>query len=85
MSRIRVSIGRVVLQGLEQGREKPLIESLRAQLSEMLQEPRTRADWARVHRISVLRLGRMPIETGSSGARRFGANVARGIGRGLKI
>ena len=84
MSRIHLTIDRLVLKGLQHGQDKALVESLRAQLSEILTDRSTRAEWARSHRTPVLKLGRLPIEAGSVGGRKIGAQIARGIGRGLK-
>lgn len=84
MSRIRLRIDRLVLNGLQPGQEKALVESLRSQLSQVLSDRGARAEWARSHRTPVLKLGRMPIASGSAGAGRFGAQLARGIGKGLK-
>lgn len=84
MSRIHLVIERLVLNGLQPGQEKALIESLRSQLSQILSDRRKRAEWARSHRTPLLKLGRMPIDAGSVGAWKFGAQLARGIGSGLK-
>ena len=84
MSRIHLKIDRLVLRGLEAGQEKALAESLRAQLSQVLSDPAIRGEWARSHRTPVVRLGQLPIDPGNRGARKFGAQLARGIGRGLK-
>jgi hypothetical protein len=83
MSRIHLTIDRLVLKGLQPGQDKALVESLRAQLAEMLKDRRTRAEWARSHRTPVLKLGRLPLEAGSAGGRKIGAQIARGIARGL--
>jgi hypothetical protein len=84
MSRIHLRIDRLVLHGLEPGQEKALVESLRHELSQVLSAPASRGEWARSHRTPVLKLGQMPIDPGNAGARKFGAQLARGIGRGLK-
>lgn len=84
MSRIHLRIERLVLNGLQPGQEKALVESLRTQLSRILSDRGARVEWARSHRTPVLKLGRMPIAPGSVGAGRFGAQLARGIGKGLK-
>jgi hypothetical protein len=84
MSRIGVKIDRVVLRGFEAGDRKPLIEGLQAELSRLLANPANRAEWARSHRTPVLRLGRVPLETGPAGGRKFGGGLARAIERGLK-
>lgn len=84
MSRIHLTIDRLVLKGLQPGQEKALVASLRSQLTEMLLDRSTRAEWARSHRTPVLKLGRLPLEAGGAGGRKIGAQIARGIGRGLK-
>ena len=84
MNRIRVTIDEIVLKGIEPAARKPLIEGLQAELSRILADPSGRAEWARTRRTPVLRLGRIAMEASPSGARTFGAGIARGIGRGLK-
>ena len=84
MSRIRVTIDRLVLKGFEAGERKALVEGLQGELSRVLADPAARAEWTRSQRRPVLRLGRMPIEPGPSGGRKFGGTVARAIGKGLK-
>jgi len=84
MSRIRLTIDRLVLNGLEFGAQKPLVEALQSELSQVLSVRETRAEWARSHRTPVLKLGRMTIDFGTAGAAKFGTQLARGIGRGLK-
>ncbi len=84
MSRVRVTINRLVLKGLEAADRKALVEGLQAELSQVLSDPGARAEWAHSHRTPVLRLGRMPLETGTAGGRKFGKQVARAVGKGLK-
>jgi len=84
MSRIRVTIDRLVLKGFESGSEKALVEGLQAELQRALADPAARAEWARSHRTPVLRLGKMPLEPGAGGARRLGQGMGRAIGKGLK-
>ena len=84
MSRIHLTIDRLVLNGLQSGQDKALVDALRTQLSHILSDRATRPGWARSHRTPVLKLGRVPIDSGSAGARKFGTQLARGIGRGLK-
>ena len=85
MSRIQLNIDRLVLRGFEPLEGKALSEALQSQLSEVLSDRATRADWARSHWTPVLKLGRMSLETGTAGARMFGKQVAGAIGRGLKL
>jgi hypothetical protein len=61
-----------------------LVEGLRSELARVLSDPLTRAEWARSHRTPVLRLGRIPLESGTVGSRKFGRGMARAIGKGLK-
>jgi hypothetical protein len=84
MSRIRVTIDRIVLKGMEPADRNALVQSLRSELSKILSDPTTRAEWARSHRTPVLKLGRMPLEPGPAGGRKFGNGMARAIGKGLK-
>jgi len=84
MSRIHLVIDRIVLNGLQPGQDKAVVESLKKQLTTILSDRGTRAAWAHSHRTPVLKLGDVPIANGAAGARSFGAQVARGIGRGLK-
>jgi hypothetical protein len=83
MSRITMTIGQLVLRGFDPGDREAVAEGLHAELARVLADPATRADWARSHRTPVLKLGRMPIEAGAAGRRKFGAGVARSIGKGL--
>lgn len=84
MSRVRVTIDQLVLKGLEPADRKALVEGLQAELSQVLSDPAARAAWARSHRTPVLKLGRMPLESGPAGGRKFGGGLARAIGKGLK-
>jgi hypothetical protein len=84
MSRIRLNIERLVLNGFEPREGKALANALEAQLQHVLGNPATRSDWAGSHRTPVLKLGRMPLQAGTSGASRFGKQVANAVGRGLK-
>ena len=83
MSRITLTIDRLILKGLEAGDQQALVEGLQGELSRVLSDPEARADWARPHRTPVLRLGPMPLEPGPSGGRKFGTGMARAIGRCL--
>jgi hypothetical protein len=84
MSRVRVTIDQVVLRGLEPAERKALLEGLQGELSRVLSDAAARADWAKSHRTPVLKLGRMPIEPGPAGGRKFGGGLARAIGKGLR-
>jgi hypothetical protein len=84
MSRIRLTIERLVLGGFEPSDCAAIVEGLQSELARVLADPATRAECARSHRTPVLRLGRMPLEGGPSGSRKFGSGMARAIGRGIK-
>ena len=84
VSCIRLNIDQLVLRGIEPGDRNALVDGLQAELSRILADPATRGDWARSRRTPVLRLGRIPFESGPSAARKFGGRVARAIGKGLK-
>jgi hypothetical protein len=84
VSRINLTIDQLVLRGFEPGDRKALVEGLQTELSRVLADRATRAEWARPHRTPVLRLGRMPLEFGLPGRRKFGRGMARAMGKGLK-
>ena len=84
VSQVRVTIDRVVFRGLETADRKALVEGLQGELSRVLADPAARAEWAKSHRTPVLKLGRMPLEPGPAGARRFGGGLARAVGARLK-
>jgi hypothetical protein len=83
MSRIRVTIDRVVFKGIEPAERAALVDALRLELARVLADRSARAEWARPHRTPVLKLGRMPLQGGPSGGRSFGSGLARAIARGL--
>jgi len=84
MSKIHVTIDRLVLRGLDSAGRAAFVKGLRSELERTLADPATRAMWARSRRTPVLRLPRLGLEPGVSGARRLGVQVAKGIGGGLK-
>ena len=84
MTRIRVTIDRLILHGMEPADAKVMAETLESQLSEQLADGKGREQWARPHRTPVLKLGRLPMEAGAAGARKLGRQVAGAVRRGLK-
>jgi hypothetical protein len=85
MSRvIEVNIDRVVLRGIDPSDRKAMIEGLEAELSRILADPRFGGQKIKSRRTPVLKLGRMPLEPGPTGGRKFGSGLARAIGRGVK-
>ena len=59
MSRITVTIDRLVLKGLEAGDRAALAEEFQSELSQVLADPLTRPKWLCSYRTPVLRLGRL--------------------------
>jgi hypothetical protein len=84
MSRIRVTIDQLVLNGIETGERQAIIDGLQAGLATALAGPRSRAEWAQPRRTSVLRLGSIPAERGLAGGRSFGRRLGGAIGGSLK-
>jgi hypothetical protein len=84
MSRIHLTIDELVLRGLDPAGRHAFVASLTRELETVLSNKEARAAWARPHRTPVLRLNRMSFEPGSAGAGKLAAQVARGIGKGLK-
>jgi hypothetical protein len=84
MSRIRLNIERLVLNGFAPREGKALANALESQLQQVLANPAPRGEWAHPHRTPVLKLGQMPLQPGTSGAQQFGTQMAKAVGRGLK-
>jgi hypothetical protein len=83
MSRIRLVIDRVALQGFDPAERNALIEGLRSELERTLSDRQARAAW-KSHRRPVLRLGSLSLEAGPRGSRALGAQIARAVGRSMK-
>lgn len=84
MSRIHLTIDRLVLSENDPAARAAFVDGLKSQLTRVLAEREGREAWARDRRTPVLRLGEMAQTQGVSGARALGGQVARGIERGLK-
>ena len=84
MSRIRVNIDRLVLNGLEGRSAKAVSEGLQQHLKQVLSDSITHSAWARFHRTPVLKLDRLMLEPGVAGGKKLGAQVAHAVGRELK-
>jgi hypothetical protein len=82
MSRIRVTIDRIALRGMDAGEGRALVEGLQGELSRILADA-AGTSGARSRRTPVLRLGGLPIQAGPAGGRKAGAAIARAIGRSL--
>jgi len=84
VSRIRLNIDRLVLNGFEQPEARALSEALQLQLSEVLADQAARNDWMRSHRTPVVKVGAVPLEQGSSGAGKLGRRIGQAVVKGLK-
>ena len=85
MSTIHVNVDRVVLRGIDPANKQALISGLQTELSRILADPATRAAWPQnsSRRTPILRLGKMPLATGTTGARKLGTGIARAIAKGV--
>ena len=81
MSRARVTIDRIVLNGLMREQRQAVLEGLREELARMLAHPAMSAT-VRPRRVPALHLASIELAPGRGGGRRLGTGVARGIGRG---
>ena len=84
MSRIHVTIDRLVLSGLDPAARHAFITGLKTELTRALADASQRADWANSSRTPVLRLGRVDLDPGVGGARKLGSHVAKSIANGSK-
>jgi hypothetical protein len=84
MSRIHVTIDRLVFSGLDPAARHAFVTGLKSELTRALADPAQRADWANSRRTPVLRLGRIAIDPGVGGARKLAGHVAKGIARSGK-
>jgi hypothetical protein len=84
MSRIRVTIDQLVLNGIETSDRQAIVDGLQAGLAMALADPQSRAEWAQPSRTSVLRLGSIPAERGPAGGHSLGRRLGGAIGGSLK-
>jgi hypothetical protein len=82
MSQMRVTIHRVVLNGVAPDQRQALVDGLRQELVRILADPATRSA-LKPREMPALRLAPTMLIPGRAGATRLGAELARGIGRGL--
>lgn len=80
--RITVTIDRLALSGVEARHAQALAEGLKTQLARALAGAGSVERLQRSEDAPVVRLGRLPLNAGRAGALRFGANLARAIGKG---
>ena len=84
MSKIHVTIDRLVLSGLDPAARHAFVTGLKAELTRALADPAHHANWPNSRRTPVLRLGRVALDPGVDGARKLGGHVAKSIARGIK-
>ena len=85
MSKIHVTIDRLVLSGLDPAARHAFVTGLKTELTRALADPTQRADWANSSRTPVLRLGRVALDPGIGGARKLGSHVAKSIASRSKL
>lgn len=84
MSRIDVTIDRVVLRGLEPADRHGVVDGLKRELARALVEPAIGSAPLVSQRTPVLRAGAMAMEPGPAGARRLGGGIAHAIAKGIR-
>jgi hypothetical protein len=84
MSRVRVTIDRIVLKGFQAGGGNAIAESLRTELSRVLADQAAHGEWARSQRTPALRPAPITLTPGTEGGRKVGRGLARTIGRALR-
>jgi len=84
VSRINLTIDRLVLKGIDPADRGAFVGALKSELARILGNPQTRAAWSTSRRTPVMRLGRIPMQQGIGGVRNLGTGVARAIGKGIK-
>lgn len=83
MSRIRITIDRLALQGFDPAERAALVEGLKGELVRTLADPASRAA-LKSRRTPVLQLGNLERQSGTAGGRKFGSAMARAIGKSVK-
>jgi hypothetical protein len=84
MSRIHVTIDRLVLRGLDPAARHAFVASLKTELTRALADPAQHANLANSRQTPVLRLRSVSLDPGVGGARKLGGQVAKGVIRGIK-
>jgi hypothetical protein len=84
VSKIHVTIDRLVLSGLDPAARQAFVAGLKTELANVLTDPAQRAQWASSRRTPVLRLGRVALNPDAGGARKLGGHVAKSIVRSSK-
>jgi hypothetical protein len=80
VSRIRLTIDRIALQGFDPADRKALVAGIRSQLERVLADSRTRAALTHSRRTPVVRLGTLSFKPGPAGSRGLGTQIGSQIG-----
>jgi hypothetical protein len=80
VSRIEVTIDRIVLSGIDPASQKAFVSGVREGLVRTLSEP----SLYMARSSPVVRIGGLTVEPGRAGARRLGGGVGRAIGRAAR-
>ncbi len=80
--RITVTIDRLALRGVDPRHAQALADGLKTELARALAESGSLERLRGAQGAPVLRLRPAPLDASRAGARRFGANLARAIGKG---
>jgi hypothetical protein len=83
--RVTLHIDRLVLRGIDPLDQRALAEGLQSELARVLAEPAVRAAMTKSRRTAVMRLGRVAMQPGKTGARALGSSVAKTVGKGLTL
>jgi hypothetical protein len=81
--RVTVQIDRLVLRGMDAQHKQAFAQSLQSELARVLGNPQAHAAMAASASTPNLRLGRLPMQPGASGARALAASVARSVAGGI--
>jgi hypothetical protein len=85
MSRIiEVHIDRLALRGIDPSDRQALVHGLKVELARILADPASRLAFSKSRRTPILKVGRIPLERGPSGSKKFGSGLARAIGKGMQ-
>jgi hypothetical protein len=82
VSRVAVTIDRLVLSGIDPGDRDLLVAGLRDGLERALSE--SPLDGVRSRRAAVVRIGGLTLEPGRAGTRALGTGVGQAIGRAAR-
>jgi hypothetical protein len=81
---LTISIDRVVLRGVDPTQAKAVVEGLRTELANVFSSDALRAGLRNSGRTGLIRVGALPMHAGRAGARKFGAGIARGLGKAMR-